>query len=92
MMPVSVDFYKNDRHWHWFLMSLSLCCCRCLFKVPPAELEAILDAHPAVADSCVVGIMHPDDGEVPKAFVALKRDAKVTKEELQQFVAGYLTA
>ena len=66
--------------------------CYCLFKVPPAELEAILDAHPAVADACVVGIMHPDDGEVPKAFVALKPDAKVTKEELQQFVAGRHTA
>lgn len=61
-------------------------------QVPPAELEAVLDAHPAVADACVVGIPHPEAGEVPKAFVALKRDASATKEELQQFVAERVSA
>jgi len=55
------------------------------FQVAPAELEAILLAHPAVADAAV--IPSPDEvaGEVPKAFVVLRGDA--TGEQLMAFVA-----
>ena len=44
------------------------------FQVAPAELEALLLTHPAVADVAVV--RHPDDeaGEVPKAFVVRQAD------------------
>src|SRR3989475_2817914 len=44
------------------------------FQVAPAELEALLLTHPAVADVAVV--RHPDDeaGEVPKAFVVRRAD------------------
>jgi acyl-CoA synthetase (AMP-forming)/AMP-acid ligase II len=54
------------------------------FQVPPAELEAVLLTHPAVADAAV--IPRPDDeaGEVPKAFVVLK--GKATAEEIMDFV------
>jgi acyl-CoA synthetase (AMP-forming)/AMP-acid ligase II len=54
-------------------------------QVAPAELEAVLLSHPAVADAAVVPC--PDDaaGEVPKAFVVLKLDA--TPEEIMAFVA-----
>jgi len=55
------------------------------YQVPPAELEALLLTHPAVADAAV--IPHPDEdaGEVPKAFVVLK--SPVAPEELIAFVA-----
>ena len=55
------------------------------FQVPPAELEALLVQHPAVADAAV--IPSPDDtaGEVPKAFV-VKR-AEVTEGELMSWVS-----
>jgi acyl-CoA synthetase (AMP-forming)/AMP-acid ligase II len=54
-------------------------------QVAPAELEALLLTHPAVADAAVVP--SPDDvaGEIPKAFVVL-RDA-VSDEALLAFVA-----
>src|SRR5213594_2427599 len=55
------------------------------FQVPPAELEAILLTHPAVADAAVIASPDEDAGEVPKAFVVLKTQA--TPEELMQFVA-----
>jgi acyl-CoA synthetase (AMP-forming)/AMP-acid ligase II len=42
------------------------------FQVAPAELEAILLAHPAVADACVIGIPDERSGEAPKGFVVLR--------------------
>ena len=42
------------------------------FQVPPAELEALLLTHPAVADVAVIGIPDEEAGERPKAFVVLK--------------------
>lgn len=55
-------------------------------QVAPAELEALLIKHPAVADAAV--IPHPDAeaGEIPKAFVVLKDSA--TPEEIMEFVNG----
>ncbi len=39
------------------------------FQVPPAELEALLITHPAVADVAVIGVPDDEAGELPKAFV-----------------------
>jgi acyl-CoA synthetase (AMP-forming)/AMP-acid ligase II len=39
------------------------------FQVPPAELEAILIAHPEVADCAVIGVPDDEAGELPKAYV-----------------------
>jgi acyl-CoA synthetase (AMP-forming)/AMP-acid ligase II len=58
------------------------------FQVPPAELEALLVTHPAVADVAVIGVPDEEAGELPKAFVVLKPGAEATAEELQDFVAG----
>jgi long-chain acyl-CoA synthetase len=58
------------------------------FTIGPAELEAVLLEHPAVADCAVVGKPDPVAGEIPKAFVALKNGAKATEEELIKFVEG----
>src|SRR3982750_4498667 len=56
------------------------------FQVPPAELEALLVTHPAVADVAVIGVPDDEAGELPKAFIVRKPDATVTAEELQDFV------
>ena len=57
------------------------------YQVPPAELEAILVTHPAVADAAV--IPHPDEeaGEVPKAFVVPRPDTAADADEIMAFVA-----
>ncbi|MBX3023498.1 long-chain-fatty-acid--CoA ligase [bacterium] len=60
------------------------------FGIAPAELEAVLHEHPAVADCAVVPRRDPDAGEIPRAFVVRERGATVTEAELMQFVAGKL--
>jgi acyl-CoA synthetase (AMP-forming)/AMP-acid ligase II len=55
------------------------------YQVAPAELEAVLLEHPAVAEAAVVGRPDEEAGEVPKAFVALAGDA--TAQEIMAFVA-----
>lgn len=57
------------------------------FQVPPAELEALLVTHPAVADAAVIGIPDAEAGELPKAFVAIKQGHTVSEEDIKKFVA-----
>lgn len=57
------------------------------FQVPPAELEALLVTHPAVADAAVIGIPDDEAGELPKAFITLKEGSDATAEDIQKFVA-----
>jgi long-chain acyl-CoA synthetase len=56
------------------------------YSVYPRELEDLLYEHPAVKMCAVIG--KPDDlaGEIPKAFVVLKKGMKVTGNELINFV------
>ena len=55
-------------------------------QVAPAELEAILLGHPAVADAAVIPSPDEEAGEVPKAFVVLK--TPTSGEELMAYVAA----
>ena len=54
-------------------------------QVAPAELEALLLTHPAVADAAVVRSPDPAAGEVPKAFIVQR--APVTQTALMAWVA-----
>jgi acyl-CoA synthetase (AMP-forming)/AMP-acid ligase II len=55
------------------------------YQVAPAELEAILITHPAVADAAVIPVPDEEAGEIPKAFVAL--GGAVSDDELMRYVA-----
>ena len=55
------------------------------YQVAPAELEAVLLSHPAVADAAVIPRPDEDAGEIPKAFVVLR--SAVDEQELLAFVA-----
>ncbi|OBA59429.1 AMP-dependent synthetase [Mycobacterium sp. 1100029.7] len=58
------------------------------YQVAPAELEALLLTHPAIADVAVVGVIHNASGEeIPKAFVVRQTDAWLSKGEVFDFVA-----
>jgi len=55
------------------------------FQVAPAELEAVLLTHPAVADAAVIPCRDDEAGEVPKAFVVAKQET--SPESIMDFVA-----
>ncbi len=63
------------------------------YRVSASEVEAVLQEHPAVIESCVVGIPDKKVGERVKAFVVLKKDVKgVTGYELTKFCRDRLPA
>jgi acyl-CoA synthetase (AMP-forming)/AMP-acid ligase II len=56
-------------------------------QVAPAELEAILLTHPAVADAAVIPVPDEKAGERPKAFVVLKPGQHAGDEALIAYAA-----
>ncbi|MGH8931982.1 MAG: AMP-binding protein [Egibacteraceae bacterium] len=56
------------------------------YQVAPAELEALLIAHPAVADAAVIPKPDVRAGEIPKAYIVPATE--VTVEELMAYVAA----
>ena len=59
-------------------------------KIAPLEVEAALSEHPAVRESCVIGVPDPVCGEAPHAYVILQPGAEARPEELRDFVTGRL--
>ncbi len=60
-------------------------------QIAPAELEALLCAHPAVADAAVLGVNATSAGatgeQVPHALVQLRPGMEATASELTQWLA-----
>jgi acyl-CoA synthetase (AMP-forming)/AMP-acid ligase II len=52
------------------------------FNVYPAEVEKLLAAHPAIAMVAVVGVADERLGEVGRAFVVLRPEARSSEAEL----------
>ncbi len=60
------------------------------FQVPPAELEALLIAHPAIADAAVVPVPDEESGEIPRAHVVLQAGQSLTADEVMAYVAEHV--
>lgn len=59
------------------------------FLVAPRDIETVVDDHPDVELSQVVGAPHPRHGQVPVAFVK-RSDTDLTAEALRSVLAGTL--
>jgi fatty-acyl-CoA synthase len=64
------------------------------FKVWPAEVEAMLYAHPEIQEACVIGTRDAHRGETVKAVVVLKADARgrVRAEDIVGWAREHMAA
>ncbi len=61
------------------------------FSVAPAQIEALLLEHPAVADVAVIARLNEEAGEIPKAFVVRRAGyEQVSADELMTWANGKL--
>jgi len=60
------------------------------FQVAPAELEALLLTHPAIADAAVIGVPDDEAGEHPRGFIVLKPGQELSVEDLAAFMSGHV--
>ncbi|HEY9061761.1 MAG TPA: class I adenylate-forming enzyme family protein [Pseudobacteroides sp.] len=57
-------------------------------KLSPLEVEAAINSHEDVVDSAAIGIEDSIYGEIVKAYVVLKDNAKATERDLIKYVSG----
>jgi long-chain acyl-CoA synthetase len=55
-------------------------------NIYPVEVEEILYTHPAVALAAVIGIPDEVKGELPKAYIVLKKGMNTTEREIIDYV------
>ncbi len=61
-------------------------------KIAPADVDAALVTHPAVAEAAAFGVTHPRLGEDVAAAVVLRPGASATESELRAWAAARLAA
>ncbi len=60
------------------------------FNVYPQEVEAILQTHPAIEQTVVIGIPHQINGEVPKAYVKKAPGIALSPRDVIDFCKKHL--
>jgi long-chain acyl-CoA synthetase len=60
------------------------------YNVYPRDLEEVINSHPAVAQSAVVGKLDDRYGEIPVAFVQLSPGMEATEEEIREYANSQL--
>jgi len=61
------------------------------FNVFPSEIEEVVNAHPDVYESAVIGVPDDESGEIVKLFAVLK-NTSLTTEQLRSYCKENLTA
>jgi acyl-CoA synthetase (AMP-forming)/AMP-acid ligase II len=59
-------------------------------KISPAEIDAVLESHPAVVEAAAFGLAHPTLNELVVAAVVAARDRNVSERELRQHARSRL--
>jgi len=59
-------------------------------NIASIEIEKVIDSHPEVVESAVVGVADEKWGEVPVAFITRRDGSDVTFDQLTTFLRGHL--
>ena len=70
----------DDRGCIWLVGRIKEQINRAGFKVQPAEIDALLERHPAVAEACVFGIPDAMSGEMIAAAIRVSEGASASAE------------
>lgn len=64
------------------------------YAIFPAEVEDLLHRHPGILGAAVIGVPHPEFGEVVKAFIVAdaNRPEPLTAEEIQTWASDQMAA
>lgn len=64
------------------------------YKVWPAEVEALMFKHPAIAEACVIGVQDAYRGETVKAVVVLRDEARgqVSEQDIIDWCHEHMAA
>jgi len=62
------------------------------FKIWPREVEEVLFQHPAIRECAVVGLPHPEQGEITAAYVVLREGAGLTAGEFETYCRQKMAA
>ncbi len=81
--------FDDDGYLHFFDRSKDVIK-RAGENIAASEVERVLNEHPAIAESAVIGVPDPLRDEAVKAFVVLRPDASLTPEEVQAWCAQHL--
>ncbi|XP_047999489.1 4-coumarate--CoA ligase 1-like isoform X2 [Leguminivora glycinivorella] len=84
-------FYKDENGYYYFVDRLKMLLKYKSYQVVPPEVEEVILKHPGVADVCVTGIPHPNDGERVVACVVRRPGHHVTAEDIKEIVAKNLS-
>jgi len=55
-------------------------------NVYPSEIERVLLQHPKISEACVIGVGDYFKGEVPKAFIVVKKGEQLKEKEVLDFL------
>ena len=74
--------------FYWFKGREKLLIVREGYNVSPTWIEEVLGKHPAIEEAAVIGQPDPSEGEVPIAFVTLRRH--VAERAIQDLIRPFL--
>ena len=85
------DLARMDREGYYFIVGRKdeLIICGG-YNVYPREIEEVLYQYEGIGEAAVVGVNHPELGQVPKAFVAPKAGFSLDAGALKDFCARHL--
>jgi carnitine-CoA ligase len=85
------DFFTRDEDGYYYFVDRKKDVIRRRGEnLAPYDVESVLNRHPAVFESVVVGVPSPVGEEDVKAFVQLKPGARATPEEIFAYCADHL--